>query len=1289
MDHSKTVYLNTAYQAITGLSPFTLTINPSAISTSNKVYKISYNFGDGTLIDKVINPDNDQGFLNTTQTHVYYLTGDIQKTFNINVHAYQFNTSLYNDYTISLNLKTPSLEKKTTSLSALSSFAYFDELHLVGSRMFGTDNEVLYMFESINPNYVLPVMVNWKSRPLEAIVKTIDNSYAPYKLLAPFENEFTTSIDTGTNIVTYPDVNAAPNPDYGSPNMALYEGDGIATMFLGTIDGNWFNLANWETDGGNKPLFLPDEYVSVKIYAPLNVSAVNVGKVKTIDFYQNSLLSQLTVMAAQSAIFRSNSYNLGTIDGNAYFLDNSYNQGYEPTLLLLEGEGTDGSRTFTDSSTYNRILTYTGNPVITSVPVTPNTLVTDGLAFQVDAYGYTGDGNTWVDTISGVVGTAQNSPTYVADSPSYFDFSGASQCFNFTRYNSAVNLNNNFTLETWVNVRGNNEWGGIISLATGGYENFGRGQGEQYSLNTTNGQYFRFDVNTGSYLNGIGYTLNNWTHIVATYQSGVVKTYKNGVLADTQTIASTANTITDAYLALGVNQYGGFEYLNGKIATARIYNKVLSSTEASQNFNATKERFGMNRPIGSFMYFDGNSSLTPVSGGNDFAFGVGDFTIESWIYPTRDNGTSQVFYDTRIGNYSPYPVIYLQSGTYLTFYNGSGNVITGGRVSLYDWTHVAVSRKNGKVKLFLNGVQTGGTANDTSNYQSNALKPIIGGAFDNYNFKGFIEGVRVTKGIAKYTENFTVPTSALTVDPYITGDVTGTAFFNDNSINYGTLTNTVFSGNSQNFGTVTNAAVWYPVTYPLSGSYTNINYYGYPSLSAGLLGYWKFEEASGNRYDATGNGKTIVEADSQISSFADSTGNGYTLTNDSNGVTNGTGILSGDAVFNGSSKLQYTSGAIVAASSPITVCGWVYGSNLTDSDQRLYDDTMEYGIQISTAYAGVWSPNFQVALYTFYPMWIDTGLQFTNNQWNFFAITIDSSNNLTSYVNDQSATQVINGNNGPWGSGIPTLGMGDIGYGYGAGLNGQLDEVGIWSRALSASEITTLYNNTSAITYPFTGNAGLLTDIEAYWNFNVLNFPTPTPISSTTGIINDSAYITDGNDAWFKLPAGICDPSNQPKSYSLWFKLDQTSVGYQFILSQGNTSDQRNIVPFYLENNSTLNTIFTTNGSNWTNSINTSIVPTANEWHHVVLTLNGSVAKLYYDGALVGSTNYSGTIQSTNSQFTLGHYNPYPNGVYGTDKFAGKVDEFGIWNRELSLSEISFIYNNKVARGLPYPYPYN
>jgi hypothetical protein len=729
-------------------------------------------------------------------------------------------------------------------------------------------------------------------------------------------------------------------------------------------------------------------------------------------------------------------------------------------------QGTDGSQIFTDSSSNNRILTYTGNPYITSYPVTPDTIVTDGLAFEVDGYGYSGNGSTWVDTIGGVVGTAQNSPTYVADSPSYFDFSGESQCFNFTRYNSAVNLNNNFTLETWVNVRGNNEWGGIISLATGGYENFGRGQGEQYSLNTTGDQRFRFGVNSAnSYLNGIGYTLNDWTHIVTTFESGVVKTYKNGVLSDTQTIASTANTITDAYLALGVNQYGGFEYLNGKIATARIYNKALSSYEALQNFNTTKQRFKKDgAPFGSFIYFDGSSKIRPVSAESDFSFNNQDFTIEGWICPTRNNGTSQCFYDSRYQYYWDgyyHPLLYLRSGLYLTFHDGYNDVIDGDYIPLNTWNHIAVSRNNNKTKLFLNGVQTGGTADDSRNYVCGSNHPLIGGAFDDYNFKGFMEYFKITKGTGKYVTNFIPPTALPITDPYTTGMISNTAFFNDNSFNLGTLSNAVFSGNSQNFGTVNNAAVWYPSFYPLSGNYTTVNYYGFPSLSAGLVAYWNLDELSGDRIDSTGHGNLITE-------------------------TNGT---------------------------------VVYDSN---------------------------------------------------------------------------------------------------------------------------------------------------------------------------GVIGNAAYITDGNNtSWLSISAGVCDPYDQPKSYSLWFKLDQTNVGYQFILAQGETSDQRNINPFYLENNSTLTTLFTTNGSYWTNSINTSVVPTANVWHHVVLTLNGSIAKLYYDGALVGSTAYSGEIQSTNSRFTLGHYNPYPSGVNGTDKFAGKVDEFGIWSRELSLSEVSFIYNNRIARGLPYPYPYN
>jgi hypothetical protein len=1153
------------------------------------------------------------------------------------------------------------------------------EVHLVGSRMFGPDDDILYLFESIEPNYILPVLVNWNNKPAPAPKITIPPEYRPFKLLSPFENEAVTSIDYGSHVYSIPDGEGKYLPDPGNVDQVkVYDGNSVASQFFATIDNNWSNIANWKTDGGNASLYFPTTSVNVTVFEPVVSVSDGLAYARNAKFKQDTYLKNSTLVVEESAVFTSNSYNLGDIIGDAYFVGNSYNQGFQPTLLNLQTQGSDGSTTILDSSNYGRILTSTGNPYITSYPTTPNNLVYDGLVFQLDAEGYTGDGSTWVDNINGVVGTAQNSPAYVADSPSYFYLNGNSQAFNFTRWNSAVNLNNNFSIEAWVNVVGNNEWGGIVSLATGGYENFGNGQGEQYSLNTTNGQYFRFDVNTGSYLNGVGYGLNDWMHVVVTYASGVSKTYLNGLLADTQTIASYVNTIQDAYLSIGCNQYGGFEYFNGKVGLVNIYNKVLSPLEILQNFGAKKSRFSKNAPFGSFLYFDGSSKIQPLSGGTDFSFGIEDFTIEGWICPTRNNGTSQVFYDTRPqGGYSP--LLYLRSGLYLTFHDGYGDVIQGGYIPLNTWNHIAVSRSANKTKLFLNGVQTGGVVVDNRNYISSYDHPLIGSSFDNYNFKGFMEYFKVTKGIGKYTTNFTPPTSLPLNDPYTTGTVSNTAFFNDNSFNLGTLTNAVFSGNSQNFGTVENAAVWYPQNYPLSGNYTTVNYYGYHSLSADLVGYWEFEEAGGNRYDATGNGNTIVEAESQVSTISDLTINGYTL-DANNGATNDTGIL-GEAILFTATDGQYlknTSLIMDGSQSDYTLSVWISAN----PNQNSYD----YQRLLSNAdYTGFCLYYQDGYIYFSYVGQYGHGIApfEANNTWQHIVINItNGGTRYDLYVNGDyvDGTDDFNSYAFNTPNGI-TIG-GDV-FNQNGTIRGSLDEVGIWSRALSPTEITALYNSGAAIAYPFVSEPSLLTDITAYWDMN------PTPIGSTTGIIADCAYITDGNATWFKLPAGICDPADQPKSYSLWFKLDQTSVGYQWLLCQGDQSDQRNINPFYLENNSTLTTFFTTNGYYWTNSIGTSVVPTANEWHHVVLTLNGSVAKLYYDGNLVGSTNYSGTIQSTNSQFTLGHYNAYPNGVYGTEKFAGKFDEFGIWDRELSKSEVNFIYNNRIARGLPYPYPYN
>ena len=89
--------------------------------------------------------------------------------------------------------------------TATSLSGYFQEMHLVGTRMFGPNNDILYMFESINPNYVIPALVNWKSRPMISNPSMIPNSsYRPYRLLQPFENANIINISNGTSLLELP-----------------------------------------------------------------------------------------------------------------------------------------------------------------------------------------------------------------------------------------------------------------------------------------------------------------------------------------------------------------------------------------------------------------------------------------------------------------------------------------------------------------------------------------------------------------------------------------------------------------------------------------------------------------------------------------------------------------------------------------------------------------------------------------------------------------------------------------------------------------------------------------------------------------------------------------------------------------------------------------------------------------------------------------------------------------------------------------------------------------------------
>ena len=142
-----------------------------------------------------------------------------------------------------------------------------------------------------------------------------------------------------------------------------------------------------------------------------------------------------------------------------------------------------------------------------------------------------------------------------------------------------------------------------------------------------------------------------------------------------------------------------------------------------------------------------------------------DFTIEGWMKPAP--GSSGAFIsrfevDSRGTGWQ----IYLESNGKLSFYHyarGGTYPISGVGPDVRDgnWHHVAVTRVGTVVRMFVDGVLVG-TGTSTANYTATICKLSIGyqvQGYARYPFRGGIDEVRITKGVARYTANFTLPTT--------------------------------------------------------------------------------------------------------------------------------------------------------------------------------------------------------------------------------------------------------------------------------------------------------------------------------------------------------------------------------------------------------------------------------------------------------------------------------------------------------------------------------------------------
>jgi YD repeat-containing protein len=194
---------------------------------------------------------------------------------------------------------------------------------------------------------------------------------------------------------------------------------------------------------------------------------------------------------------------------------------------------------------------------------------------------------------------------------------------------------------------------------------------------------------------------------------------------------------------------------------------------------------------GSSLFFDGvdasNTAIT-LADSPDFHF-PGAYTVEFWIRPSSFKANAWLFFQANQTTGSvPAPLqINLTTAGLVWVYGSSDNVswlFTDGFKSttalpLATWSHVALADDSTTARLFINGVLQATRATWPKTDSSSLLR--IGGSYiaGDREFEGYLDDIRVTKGIARYTASFTPPAQAFphvgsaAVNPNETGHMAG------------------------------------------------------------------------------------------------------------------------------------------------------------------------------------------------------------------------------------------------------------------------------------------------------------------------------------------------------------------------------------------------------------------------------------------------------------------------------------------------------------------------------------
>ena len=371
-----------------------------------------------------------------------------------------------------------------------------------------------------------------------------------------------------------------------------------------------------------------------------------------------------------------------------------------------------------------------------------------------------------------------NTPNYGGSA--YFDGTGD---YLTSPSNAAYTLGSSgdFTVDGWFYMT--SDGGGIYPIITN-YNNWDTGYANRFYVGFASNVFRWYDSSGSTAISTSSYKLNTWNYFNFTRSGSTITGYLNGTSIGTQ--STNQDYTTDDVLRMGGGMGNGGNF-TGYVANLRIIkgatvsgasipttpSTAVSGTTFLANFNnaaitdsttlnnwetvgntqvsTTQSKFG-----GSSIYFDGSSSGLYAPPNPDFAFGYNNFTVEFWVY-YASTSASYVFIDMRGASGSgTAPTIYMTGGTFYVAF-GTGNVISTTPPSANAWHHIAISRNSSSTKLFIDGVQAGSTYTASTNMATAYYTTVGYYAGGGYTLNGYMSNVRVTKGIARYLQNFAVP----------------------------------------------------------------------------------------------------------------------------------------------------------------------------------------------------------------------------------------------------------------------------------------------------------------------------------------------------------------------------------------------------------------------------------------------------------------------------------------------------------------------------------------------------